>query len=71
MRALCDVTSIMRYSLRMTGKELRAWMKQRRWTISALAARLDKHPSTIQRYRDGTLDVPITIELALKALEAE
>ena len=55
----------------MTGTQLRAWMAQRRWTIQGLADRLDLHPSTIQRYRDGTLPVTTTVELALKSLEAE
>ena len=69
LRVALVITRGMLYSLRMTGTQLRAWMTQRRYGIRVLAAALELHPSTVQRYRDGTLQVPRVVELALETLE--
>lgn len=54
----------------MTNDDLRAWQTRHRYTGSALARALDVHPSTVQRWRDGTLPVPTVVTLALEALAA-
>ncbi len=53
----------------MTGSELKAWMSKNRWGIHRLADEMGIHPSTVQRYRDGTLPVPRLVEIAVEYLE--
>lgn len=44
-------------------------MARHRWTIRALGDELDLHPSTLQRYRDGSYPVPRVVEIAIAHLE--
>lgn len=55
----------------MDSTALRAWMTQHSYSVRTLAAALDLAPATIQRYRDGTYEVPRTVELALLGLMLE
>jgi len=55
----------------MRQTDLKDWMVKRRWTVRGLAERLDVHPSTLQRYRTGELDIPRVVELALRTVERE
>lgn len=43
---------------------LSGWQKQ-------LAERLEMNPATINRYARGHLKIPVTVELAMKGLEAK
>lgn len=69
LRMTVDRPSGNPYDACMTGNTLRDWMYERRWTGKRLAEELGVHPSTLQRYRDGTLTIPRTVILALEALE--
>ena len=53
----------------MTSSGLREWMKRKRYSIRLLSDALGLHPSTVQRYRDGSLPVPRTVELAVEHLD--
>ncbi len=55
----------------MSKTELRAWMTAHRWGIHALAVEMGIHPSTLQRYRAGTLPIPKVVVLALRTVEKE
>ena len=68
MRVALDICAPFAYAGSMTGKALRSWMTEHRHSVRTLAAALEMHPSTVQRYRDGTLPVPRAVELALETL---
>ena len=48
---------------------LREWMRANRYTVRGLAAVLGVSFRTVQRWRDGTSEIPPFLELALKSLE--
>ena len=57
--------------LLMTTKaknKINDYLWDNRLTVSELADKLDLHPVTISRWRNGRKTIPRTIELALKAL---
>lgn len=55
----------------VTADELRAWMRERGYSVRALAAETGHAPATVQRYRDGSQPIPRVFELALRGIEAE
>ena len=53
----------------MTAADLTTWMTAHRYNKSQLADALGIARSTLDRYLDGSVDVPKVVRLALKALE--
>jgi hypothetical protein len=54
----------------MTSKEYKAWLERYELTHEAAGKALGFHKSTSKRYGDGSLEIPLSIELAIEALEA-
>ena len=52
----------------MRANDLKDWMQSHRWTVAALSRELDVHPSTIQRWRNGST-IPKVVALALETVE--
>ena len=53
----------------MTRDELREWMKKHRWSVPGLAAQLEVHPTTVQRWRSGGRRLPGDLAVRLRAIE--
>jgi hypothetical protein len=54
----------------MKASDYRAWREQRNLTHEAAGKALGIHKSTSKRFGDGSIKIPLTIELAIEALEA-
>jgi hypothetical protein len=54
----------------MKATEYRAWLARHELTHEAAGKALGFHKSTSKRYGDGSLKIPLSIELAIEALEA-
>ncbi|MDQ3636086.1 MAG: helix-turn-helix domain-containing protein [Acidobacteriota bacterium] len=53
----------------MTGKELKAKLKELRMTQAELAEKLDVKENTVYRWANDRLPISRTVELAIKAVE--
>jgi Protein of unknown function (DUF1778) len=54
----------------MKAAEYRAWLARHELTHEAAGKALGLHKSTSKRYGDGSIAIPLSIELAIEALEA-
>jgi hypothetical protein len=54
----------------MNRTQYRAWLDRHQLTHEAAGKALGVHKSTSKRYGDGSMKIPLTIELAIEALEA-
>ena len=48
--------------------ELRDWIERSDYTVTSLAAQLGVEQSTVYRWRNGTVPIPESIDLALRQL---
>ena len=55
--------------LEMTADEFKVWMTAHGYSVRSLARAMERGPASIQRYRDGTWEIPRVVELALIGLE--
>jgi hypothetical protein len=55
---------------RMKAAEYRVWLVRHELTHEAAGRALGFHKSTSKRYADGSVPVPLVVELAIEALEA-
>jgi hypothetical protein len=55
---------------RMKAADYRGWLERRELTHEAAGRALGVHKSTSKRYGDGSITIPLSIELAIEALEA-
>ncbi|MGO4677917.1 YlcI/YnfO family protein [Bosea sp. 2YAB26] len=53
----------------MRATEYRAWLDLHALTHEAAGRALRVHKSTSKRYSDGTIEIPLTIALAIAALD--
>ena len=53
----------------MKSREYRAWLERRALTHEAAGEALGVNKSTSKRYGDGSIKIPLSIELAIEALE--
>ena len=54
----------------MKAAVYRGWLERRELTHEAAGRALGVHKSTSKRYGDGSIKIPLSIELAIEALEA-
>ena len=54
----------------MKPAEYAAWLKRHELTHEAAGEALGVHKSTSSRWADGSVVIPMTVELAIEALEA-
>ena len=54
----------------MKSTEYTVWLERRELTHEAAGKALGVHKSTSSRYGDGSVENPLTVELAIEALEA-
>jgi len=54
----------------MKAAQYKTWLDRHQLTHEAAGQALGVHKSTSKRYGDGSIKIPLTIELAIEALEA-
>ena len=54
----------------MKSTEYKVWLERHQLTHEAAGKALGVSKSTSKRYGDGSIKIPLTIELAIEALEA-
>ena len=54
----------------MKSADYRAWLERRELTHEAAGRAVGVRKSTSKRYGDGSIKIPLSIELAIEALEA-
>ena len=55
----------------MTPKQLQTWMRRNGWSVVGLAVGYQVSERTIYRWRDGSTDIPRSVELSLDVLNEQ